>query len=277
MPDAEIVIHQVFYDEATRRSVRPGFVALDNTGGPPDWYELWPMVRHLRGAELRDDVWYGFVSPKFPEKTGLPLERIHEILPSDPAAEVGLFSSFWPTLALYRNVWIHGDRLHPGLLAASEQFLAATGATPALAGRITDFDTAAYSNNVIARPRFWREWLALAEAYIDHVGSIGAADATAYGPHGTAAMRTFVQERFVAWILLGGEYRVVRPDYVAEAPLDGFAGADTALTRRLFREADAGKAAARRGSALGLARHQAARAILSHVVRPLGHRAARRG
>ena len=69
---ADIFLHQIYYDEASRRSLMPGVIPLDNSKNErPDWFEFWVMLNFLRNNTLQDNAWYGFISPKFKSKTGL--------------------------------------------------------------------------------------------------------------------------------------------------------------------------------------------------------------
>jgi hypothetical protein len=69
-------IYQIFYSDESRRALDPGFIPLDNTGQRPDWREYWPMRRYLLGRQLEEDAWYGFLSPKFRDKTKLTSEDV---------------------------------------------------------------------------------------------------------------------------------------------------------------------------------------------------------
>lgn len=272
MGRSDIEIRQIFYDAATRAAVRPGFVPLDNRAGRADWYELWPILQFLRGNSLDPDTWYGFVSPKFPDKTGLGWPRMEALLRAHPEAEVALFSPFWSSLAVCPNPWLQGERDHPGLIAATEAFLRSRGDPTRLDALVTHFDTSVNSNYFIARAAFWREWQALAEAYLAHVEAAateGLADraVTGYRPGERVALKVFVQERLVNLLLLQGRFAVVRPDYEAEVPMAALGG--RAWARWLHGRCDDAKRAAvtRPGRALWLALFHALRLSIALLQR----------
>lgn len=250
MTRSTVEIRQIFYDAATRAAVRPGFLPLDNTAGRQDWFEFWPILQFLRTHPLDPDTWYGFVSPKFPDKTGMDWPRMQALLVASPDAEVALFSPFWTSLAVCQNPWLQGERDHPGLVAAMEGFLRRRGDTTRLADVVTDFDCSVNSNYFIARAAFWREWQLLAEAYLAHVEGAEAAELpdgriTSYDPREGVALKVFVQERLVNWVLLQRRFPVVRPDYEAEGPLATFY--DRRWARWLYGRCDDAKRAAARG------------------------------
>lgn len=234
----------------TRVAVRPEFLPLDNTGGRPDWFEFLPMLRFLRANRLDPDRWYGFVSPKFPEKTGLGWPRMQALLVENPEADVALFSPLWTSLAVCKNPWDQGERAHPGLIAATEAFLRSRGDSTSLSGLVTDFDTCVNSNYFIARAPFWRAWQELAEAYLAYVEREGADglpdnETTTYRANRDVALKVFVQERLVNLLLLEQRFRVVRPDYETEGPIVSFY--DRRWSRWLYGRCDDAKRAAATG------------------------------
>jgi hypothetical protein len=231
MPRTEIRLYKIAYNAETRAAIRPPYRLLDNSDGKPDWYELWPILRFLEDTELEDGVWYGFVSPKFPEKADLSDSRVFRIVERHADRDVCLFSYDWASLAYWQNPWVSGDRWHPGLMKCTEEFLNSRGISADLSKVWTDFDTSVLSNYMVARKRFWLEWRDVARAYFNYVESGGPAlldnqPARHRGEEGYR-LRTFVQERLVCWVLASGDYRVGRPNYVLEGSLRNFLGENT--------------------------------------------------
>lgn len=90
-------IFQIFYDEQSKRSISPDFIALDNTkDSRPDWYEFWQMKNYLNSHELDENTWYGFLSPKFEIKSGFSCSFVVNILEQyNDNFDVALFSGGW--------------------------------------------------------------------------------------------------------------------------------------------------------------------------------------
>jgi hypothetical protein len=224
-------IYQIAYDEASRRPMHPAVSILDNSHGPRDWFEFWPILTFLRTHTLEDDVWYGFLSPRFGEKTGISIEEIGAVVSRNAEADVALFSSHWCQLAYRRNPWLQGDVWHPGLIAASRRFFDTLPRRIDPAGVYTDFSTSVYSNYFMARRAFWEAWQEVAERYVDFLGrSENHADAAAVTRHRSRddyPMKVFVQERFAAYLLLTGQWKVVHYDYAKlQIPSVRFRGLD---------------------------------------------------
>lgn len=160
-----IRIHQIFYSEQTRSELDPGFIALDNLANPrPDWREYWPIRNYLLNTVLDEAGYYGFLSPKFEEKTNLSAAQVEEFVRANaPQADVLLFSPYFDQSAFYLNVFEQGECRHAGSLRTAQEALAATGSDVRLAELVTDSRTTVFCNYFVARPRFWRAWLAINE------------------------------------------------------------------------------------------------------------------
>lgn len=158
-------LHQIAYSEATLASVEPDYLVLDNLGNErPDWREYWPMRRFLTGQPLDDEAFYGFFSPKFRAKTNLAHAEVTAFVQARAAqADVILFSPQPDMGAFFLNVFEQGEVFDPGLIEAYGAFLAAIGRPVDLRGLLMDSRQIVFSNFFVARPAFWREWLALNE------------------------------------------------------------------------------------------------------------------
>jgi hypothetical protein len=182
---------------------------LDNSANErPDWYEYWPIRNYLVDSALEEDAFYGFLSPKFKHKTNLDAEAVYAcVRESPPDTDVVLFSPSIHTSAYYLNVFEHGDAEHPGLLNVADEFFARIGRPTQLRQLITDSRNTVHSNYFIARPRFWRVWLAIteqiyafAESPQDPLGRSLRAPTHYRGSVGVH-MKIFLMERVATWIL----------------------------------------------------------------------------
>ena len=110
-------IYQICYSKDTFENIPDGFLCLDHLKNErPDWRELWPIRDFLKTNELSDGVLYGFLSPKFSQKTLLNHQGVQDFLLANYAGEdLVSFSPFWDLMAIFKNVFEQGDFFHPGL------------------------------------------------------------------------------------------------------------------------------------------------------------------
>jgi len=166
----KINIHQIYYNDQTRKLLLPGFIPLDNSSNVrPDWFEFWVILNFLRNNNLEDGAWYGFLSPKFYEKTGFDSKFVLEILEKyGENANVALFSPGWDQLSYFLNPFEQGEVWHPGLLPLSQKFIDTTDLKIDLKSLVSDTTSAVFSNYVIAKKEFWGEWKRIAEAFFEY-------------------------------------------------------------------------------------------------------------
>jgi hypothetical protein len=203
-------IFQILNHYTTRQELDPGFDVLDNsTNERPDWYEYWPIRRFLLNEPLDENTFYGFLSPKFKLKTNLTAADAREFIEaSDAATDVVLFSPSIHNSAFYLNVFEHGDAEHPGLMSVANAFFARIGGARPMEDLVSDSRNTVHSNYFIARPRFWRAWLAITEqlfAIAETPGdSLGArlCAPTHYRGRRDVQMKIFLMERVATWMLI---------------------------------------------------------------------------
>ena len=142
---------------------------MDNTDNlRPDWSELWVIRRFLLNTPLIEDQWYGFLSPKFTAKTGLNSSQVQQFVnTSAPDTDVLLLSPYWDINAFFLNVFTQGEYWHHGLIDIAEQFFLATGTSVDLRSLVMSSSSTVYCNYFVAKPRFWRRWLKLAEQLLN--------------------------------------------------------------------------------------------------------------
>lgn len=210
MPD--IHLHLIAYDDSSRAACTGGWQLLDNLGNQrPDWREYWPMRRFLLEQPLDDTAWYGFFSPKFTAKTNLTFEQTRAFVAQQAdEADVVLFSPQFDMGAFFLNVFEQAEMFDPGFIDASAAWLAEHGWHPDLRKRVMDARQASFSNFFVARPAFWREWLAWNERLFaacenpDHPLQAALTQPTLYDGvmHPDAVQRkVFLMERIASLIL----------------------------------------------------------------------------
>jgi hypothetical protein len=220
-------IYQILNHYTPREELDPGFEVLDNSGNErPDWFEYWPIRRFLLNEALDENTFYGFLSPKFKLNTNLSSADVRElILAAGPAVDVVLLSPSIHNSAYYLNVFEHGDAEHPGLKSVAKALFERLELSSDLESLVSDSRNTVHSNYFIAKPRFWRAWLAInekmyaiAETPGDALGEALCAPTTYRGAT-HVQMKIFVMERVATWLLTSGSdfTAAVRDPFVARS------------------------------------------------------------
>jgi len=156
--------YQITYDSATSRQRDAGFEPLDNANSSePDWYEYWPIRGYLNTASLDESAVYGFVSPLFGEKTGLSAKHVEAFIQSSQEADVYAFSPFPSHGASFLNVFEHSDFFLPGFTSHADAFFRQFDPGIDLHHLVNHAGNTIFSNYFFAKPRFWRQWLAVCD------------------------------------------------------------------------------------------------------------------
>ncbi len=220
-------IYQILNHYTSRQELDPGFKVLDNSANErPDWFEYWPIRRFLLNEALDEDAFYGFLSPKFKLKTSLSADVVREsVLAADSATDVILLSPSIHNSAYYLNVFEHGDAEHPGLKNIARRLFERLDMPSDLDSLVSDSRNTVHSNYFIAKPRFWRAWLAvnekmfaIAETPSDSLGE-ALRTPTSYRGGSSVQMKIFVMERIATWLLTADQRFAarVRDPFVARA------------------------------------------------------------
>ncbi len=214
-------IYQILTPLVSPRDLDPGFLVLDNSrNARPDWFEYWPIRNFLLEKSLDEEAFYGFLSPKFKQKTNLGAAAVHAIArEADAAIDVILLSPSIHNSSYHLNVFAHGDSEHPGLLEISKRFFERIGRSTNLDEVVNDSRNTVTSNYFVAKPRFWREWFviaealfAIAEAPADPLGA-ELRGPTAYRGAVDVQMKVFIVERIASWLLaVDRSFRTRVPD-----------------------------------------------------------------
>jgi len=239
-----INIYQIFYNSETREKVLPGFIPLDNMKNPrPDWFEFYVILDFLNNNKLENDSWYGFMSPKFMEKTGYDSNFcINTIKKHGNTADVALYTVAWDQLAYFLNPFEQGDVWHPGLLDMSQDFFRTVNPQINLKNLVTDATTSVFSNYIVAKKIFWDQWLELAKIYFDYAEKVHKNITVASGSiNNIYPMKTLIQERLASFVLSTQKFNVISIDRSFDGPICGLFNSDI-KTRKLLQACDLMKA-----------------------------------
>lgn len=173
-----INIFTIAYNQEIVENSEPGYLILDHTDNErSDWREYWPIRKYLLNHQLNEDEWYGFFSPRFNSKTGISyLDLTAYIKENCRDKDVCTFSPQVDIGAFFQNVYYGGEQMSPGFLDASQRILDRNQVDVDLGSLFMDSRTTVFSNYIVAKPIYWREWLRIGEMIFKISESPGDAD-----------------------------------------------------------------------------------------------------
>jgi hypothetical protein len=200
--------YQIVWSAHTLAGRDPGFLELDNLDNQrPDWREYWPIRRFLLyGPGLDERARYGFLSPRFGQKTGLSAADVRRFVDGSDANVIG-FSPYFDQMAFYRNIFEQAAHQHPGLGPLLKHWLARLAPGLDIDHLVMDSSDTLFCNYFVARPAFWRAWLELGErlfAAAEHPGDAAQAALNASVAYGDrqAPAKVFIIERLASLLLV---------------------------------------------------------------------------
>lgn len=205
---SDIFIYTILNHYTKKETLDPGYLLLDNSANErPDWFEYWPIRKFLLNEQLNDGAFYGFLSPRFKEKTNLGSGAVYEFIKAHSTADIVLMTPSLHLTAYYWNVFQYGEACHPGLLTLATEFFGRIGQPTNLVDLVTNSQNEIYSNYMFAKPRFWRAWLEITEQLIAIAESpndpLGAKlrTLTSYRSKTDVQIKIFIMERIPTWLL----------------------------------------------------------------------------
>lgn len=169
IPVEKIVSHVICYSQKTYDEVVYPSIPLDHRENQrSDWQEYWPIRNFLIWSDLDDDTYYGFLSPRFSEKTGLSSEFLHQYISGVTVDhDVITFSPQPDMAAFFINVFEQNEVFDPGFMKCAQKFFDHANIDVDLSSMIMDSTHIVFSNYFFAKPAFWRKWLSICEMIFD--------------------------------------------------------------------------------------------------------------
>lgn len=122
-------------------------------------YETEVFFHLFDESELVDENFYGAVSWKFGEKTGITGNEFFQFVQSNPNKEVYLANPYPELIHLYDNPWIQGENVHPGLLKISQTVFDLSKYRIDLSKIRLEKDRQLYCNYFAGSGVFWKSYL----------------------------------------------------------------------------------------------------------------------
>ncbi|NJD25015.1 MAG: hypothetical protein FIB06_06380 [Betaproteobacteria bacterium] len=164
----------IHYDAQTMASIPDGFKGLPNTHpSRPDIFEIEPIVRHLTESDIIDNDFYGFLSPRFFEKTGLTASDVTGISQQELSKfDIASFSPGPLYLSDFLNPVTHAEKMHGDFTMRFKHFVSSIDKNNSL--KCEEFVEARVpqrffllSHYILARGSFWKTWAKYISLFIE--------------------------------------------------------------------------------------------------------------
>ncbi len=156
-----IKIFQIYFKEELKKHLDSAFTPMSNVENPrPDLREWDVWNRHHASIVKQGLDYWGFVSWKFKEKTGLDGSTALKFIEDNPGHDVYLFNPCIMNEAIFVNSWEHGDIHHPNISEIGNTFLKKIGyEDPDVKTMLLDRNRTVFANYVVGSSKFWKNFM----------------------------------------------------------------------------------------------------------------------
>lgn len=156
-----IKVYQIYYKKEQRKFLDSAFIPFDNCSNlKPEWAEYHCFENIYSKMKDSDDGWYGAVSWKFGQKTGLTgKDFLQSIQATQGEYDVYFVNPFPQEVSMYWNVWLQGEKYHPGILKFTQELLDQAGYGIRIHDIFNDSTTGAFCNYWVGNYYFWQRYM----------------------------------------------------------------------------------------------------------------------
>lgn len=167
-------IYQIYYQENQLSSLDPIAIPMNNIGASDGYLCEYPIFkRGVKFARSEGASHYGFLSPKFQQKSGYSVDEFKNIAEQafkQNNADV-VFINPKPLIeSVFGNTFIQGERWHPGITHLANTILDRIGYKNI---KVETFfmtnSIFAFCNYFIANERFWDDYFEFIDAFLFEV------------------------------------------------------------------------------------------------------------
>lgn len=158
-----IKVYQIYYEPNQLKILEPAFIPYNNQASQfPDHREYRVFHENYHSGKTNTADYVGFMSWKFKAKTGLTGEKFIDFVRSNPGFDVYFVNPFWGEFA-YDNVWLQGERRHPGLIQFTRKILNKAGYKLDFTSIKNNWRSMVFCNYWVGNQKFWDSYIKFCE------------------------------------------------------------------------------------------------------------------
>lgn len=224
-------IFQLYFKDELKQHLDPAFEPMSNVENPRPHLREWCKWdrEHETVLEQNLDYW-GYVSWKFKQKTGLSGKQAFEFIESNPGYDVYLFNPCIVNEALFANSWEQGDIHHPNISTIGNLFLSKMGyVNEDVKSLLLDRNKTVFANYVVGNRKFWTEFMEFSRAMFTEAEKdpvfetqVFGAGLSNYAHDSSLPNFTFLIERLIPTFLELKDYKSIGYTYTKETALEKY-------------------------------------------------------
>ena len=158
-PKSRLRVFQIYYEDWHRELLDPSFIPLNNGKSQSELLEFNVFDRLSKSDYVKGAQYWGALSWRFTEKTGLTGSDLVKSINAHPGFDVYYCDPFPHNQALFHNLWLQGETTHPNFLALSQAVLQAAELPTEELVNVCPSNMYSAANYFIATPKFWATYI----------------------------------------------------------------------------------------------------------------------
>jgi len=199
-------VRQIYFREDQKPYLCKKFEPYDNTRDKSEinWFE-YGVIRSSYHEQFYASAKYtGVLSWRFSQKSGISGEEFLKFVRSNPGYDVYFINPFPEEELSYPNIWLQGEKSHPGLLKVFEKISARLSLNIKPQDLRFNPSEIAYCNYWLGNEKFWKKYIAFSEPFarvIENDAQIRKLVTTSANYHYPAPLLPFLMERLFSTML----------------------------------------------------------------------------
>jgi len=167
-----INLYQSYYDTTQIEHLSVDCIPFDNTKNESPELREYPLFKGVKELEKDNHNHWGLLSWRFQEKTLITPKEFKDWIQQNPGHDVYYIDPFLDVSVSYPNLWVQGERWHPGLFEYFErlmQYICPEISAKDVLYHPNDFVTC---NFFVGNNMFWHEYF----TFVDSIISLSKVD-----------------------------------------------------------------------------------------------------
>lgn len=158
-----IKIYQSFFKLEQFSKLEKSFIPYNNLENKNSALHEYPIILDLYSKNKNYDGYWGMMSWRFKEKSGITGEQFLKLIRDNPGYDVYHMNPFYEVTTKYSNPFTQGEVHHPGMINFINSLLGFMGYNLDITKENFDKENFIFCSYYVGNNRFWENWMAFQE------------------------------------------------------------------------------------------------------------------
>lgn len=163
-----VEIYQSYYDDSQLKYLTSAFIPFSSVQNKEsELYREYILWKQLYSGDIKQDTYWGLISWRWPQKTKLDGGEFKDWILSNPGYDVYYFDPCLDIATEWKNLWLQGDRWHPGMKEYCNRLFPKIGINETVDDLIYETKHFSTCSFFIGNGIFWSDYLKFVDNCIE--------------------------------------------------------------------------------------------------------------